>query len=317
MRILLIGRYGQVGWELCRSLAPLGEVVVAERLHDSFAHVNRGATDAIQLDLTNTTSIAESIRSISPDVIVNAAAYTAVDKAESDRDIALIVNGVAPGVIAEEARRLGALLVHYSTDYVFDGTGSHARLETDATAPVNFYGESKLEGENRIRNSGCRHLIFRTSWVYAARGNNFVRTILRLAASREKLNVVGDQIGAPTSAELIADVTSHILYRVSAAGRLAEGDMLGTFHLTASGETSWYEFAQNIVTTFEDCGGSLALKPGAIESITTKEYPVPAIRPLNSRLATQKLRNRFACQLPHWRIGLKRVVQEIYEEAKK
>ena len=294
-RILLLGRNGQLGWELQRSLAPLGEVIALNRA---------------QADLEKPATLRDTIRSNAPDLVVNAAAYTAVDKAESEPDLALLVNGHAVRVLAEEAGKLGALLVHYSTDYVFDGSKSGPYTEDDAPNPLSVYGRTKLEGERAIRASGCRHLIFRTSWVYAARGGNFVKTILRLAGERDELRVVADQIGAPTSAELLADVTAlcagFVTHFPERFARVA-----GTYNLVASGETSWHNYAQFVVENAARLGLPLKLASGSIRPIATSEYPLPAQRPLNSRLATDKLRRVFGIELPHWQIHLERVIAEL------
>ncbi|MDP2707324.1 MAG: dTDP-4-dehydrorhamnose reductase, partial [Burkholderiales bacterium] len=283
-RILLLGRNGQLGWELQRSLAPLGEVIALSRA---------------QADLEKPETLRGIIRSNAPDLIVNAAAYTAVDKAESEPDLALLVNGHAVRVLAEEAGKLGALLVHYSTDYVFDGSKSSPYTEDDAPNPLSVYGRTKLDGERAIRASGCRHLIFRTSWVYAARGSNFVKTILRLAGERDELRVVADQIGAPTSAELLADATALCAGFVTHFPERFAG-VAGTYNLVASGETSWHNYARFVVENAARLGLSLKLAPGAIRPIATSEYSLPAARPLNSRLATGKLKRVFDIELPHW-----------------
>lgn len=308
MKILLFGQNGQVGWELQRSLAPLGEIVSLDSKSTSFCG-----------DLTNLKGLTETIRAVKPNVIVNAAAYTAVDKAESDVETCRLMNSTAVGVLAEESKRLGARLIHYSTDYVFSGAGDKPYVETDATGPLSVYGQTKLEGENAISASGCSHLIFRTSWVYAARGNNFVKTILRLARERETLSIVADQFGAPTSAELIADVTAHALYHES-GHEFGKGD--GTYHLCASGVSNWHEFAQFIVQFSQDLlitkGEPRPFKTSVdkIAAIPTTAYPLPAKRPLNSRLNTVKLETAFGLSLPPWRKSVARVLTEIIEAAK-
>lgn len=294
-RILLLGRDGQLGWELQRSLAPLGKLIALSRA---------------QADLEKPATLRDTIRSNAPDLIVNAAAYTAVDKAESEPDLALLVNGHAVQVLAEEAGKLGALLVHYSTDYVFDGSKSGPYTEDDAPNPLGVYGRTKLDGERAIRASGCRHLIFRTSWVYAARGGNFVKTILRLAGERDELRVVADQIGAPTSAELLADVTALCAGFITHFPERFAG-VAGTYNLVASGETSWHNYAQFVVENAARLGRPLKLAPEAIRQIATSEYPLPAARPLNSRLATDKLKRVFGIELPHWKIHLERVIDEL------
>jgi len=294
MKILLLGKNGQVGWELQRSLAPLGELIALDR-HQA---------DGLNGDLSNPEALRATIRQVQPDVIVNAAAYTAVDKAESETELADRVNGIAAGVMAEEAAASGAWLVHYSTDYVFNGQGTAAWRETDAVAPVNHYGSSKLAGERAITASGCKHLIFRTSWVYGARGNNFAKTMLRLASDRETLSVVADQIGAPTGADLIADVTAQALRQA-----LQHPELAGLYHLAAAGEVSWHGYASEVIAFAKANGESLAVK--AIEPVETTAYPTPAHRPLNSRLDTQKLRATFSLHLPDWQSGVTRMLREI------
>ncbi len=293
MNILLFGKNGQVGWELQRALAPLGRVVALDRNSTEYAG-----------DLTDLDGIAATIKALAPDVIVNAAAYTAVDKAEADAALADCINHQAVAVMAQAAKPLGALLVHYSTDYVFDGSGDAAWVETDATAPLSVYGQSKLAGEYAILASGCAHLIFRTSWVYAARGNNFAKTMLRLAAAREQLNVISDQIGAPTGAELISDVTAHAI-----RATLNNPALGGVYHLAAAGETSWHGYAQFVIDTARAQG--LAFKVNAIHPIPTTQYPTPATRPLNSRLNTEKLTAAFGLHLPAWHTGVARMLEEI------
>ncbi len=294
MRILLLGKNGQVGWELQRALAPLGELIALDRQGEG---IDCG-------DLGRQVDLAETVRRLAPDVIVNAAAYTAVDRAESDAALAHAINAEAVGMLAQEAEALGAWLLHYSTDYVFDGSGSRAWREDDTTAPLSVYGRSKLAGEKAIRASGCQHLIFRTSWVYAARGGNFARTMLRLAAERERLVVIDDQQGAPTGAELIADLSAHAL-------RAAVGDpaLAGTYHLAAAGETSWHGYARFVVAEARALG--VALRVEEIAPIATSEYPTPAIRPLNSRLDCERLRSSFGLALPDWRVGVARMLREI------
>ena len=294
-RILLLGRDGQVGWELQRSLAPLGAVIAP-------------SLDELQFEQFDT--LRAVVRKNVPHLIVNAAAYTAVDEAESEPELAMIVNGHAVRVLAEEANKLGALLVHYSTDYVFDGSKPGSYTEDDAPNPISVYGRTKLEGDRAIQASGCRHLIFRTSWVYAARGGNFAKTILRLAAERDELKIVADQIGAPTSAELIADVTALCVgYITHCPQRFVDTD--GIYNLVASGETSWHNYAQFAVENATRLGLPLKLSSGSIRPITTSEYPLPAQRPANSRLATGKLNRVFGIELPHWQIHLKRLLEEL------
>jgi dTDP-4-dehydrorhamnose reductase len=298
MKILLLGKNGQVGWELQRALNVLGEVIALDR------HVAPTACGPLAGDLSDLAALRETIRSIAPDVIVNAAAYTAVDKAEAERELAHTVNALASQVMAEEAKRLDALLVHYSTDYVFDGTGIEPWKEADAVAPVNYYGATKLEGEQLIIASGCKHLIFRTSWVYAARGNNFAKTMLRLAKDRETLNVIADQIGVPTGADLLADIAVAALQKA-----LVNPGLCGIYHLAPAGETSWHAYA-TFVIDFARANGEL-LAVSAINPIATTAYPTPASRPLNSRLSTEKLRDAFSLHLPDWQSGVTRMLMEI------
>jgi dTDP-4-dehydrorhamnose reductase len=298
MKILLFGKGGQVGWELQRSLAPLGEVIALD--FDSKEHCG---------DLTDLEGIARTIQAVAPDVIVNAAAHTAVDKAESEPELARTINALAAGVIAREAKRSDAWLIHYSTDYVFDGSGDQPWLETDLTGPLSVYGATKLEGEQLIRQSGCRHIIFRTSWVYAARGGNFARTMLRLAQERDKLSIIDDQIGAPTGADLLADITAH-------AVRTAQQrpDVSGLYHLVAGGETSWHGYASFVLDFARKAGVELKVTPEAIQAVPTSAFPTPATRPRNSRMNTEKLQKTFDLSLPHWQIGVERMLREILEK---
>lgn len=294
MKILLLGKNGQVGWELQRSLAPLGDVVA----------LDRQGGDGLCGDLADLDGLRNTLRQVRPDVLVNAAAYTAVDKAESDVQAAGLINAQAPGLMAQELHALGGWLVHFSTDYVFDGSGSTAWCETDRTAPLNQYGLSKLHGEQAIQASGCRHLIFRTSWVYAARGNNFARTMLRLAAERERLSVIDDQIGAPTGAELLADVSAHAIRQA-----MLQPGLGGLYHLAAAGETSWCGYARHVIDQARRGGAVLAVQ--AIEPIPSSAYPVAATRPKNSRLDTGKLSRSFDLHLPDWKSGVSRMLMEI------
>jgi len=289
-KILLLGKDGQVGWELQRALAPLGELTALNRS---------------ECNLANAAQIQAALERYEPEVIVNAAAYTAVDKAETDQAMAQRINVDAVAELALYAREMGSLLVHYSTDYVFDGSKPEAYVEDDITNPLSVYGNTKLAGENKIRDALCRHLIFRTSWVYAARGGNFAKTMLRLAQERDALNVIDDQIGAPTSAELIADVTAHALRDVL-SGR-APG---GTYHLAAAGETSWYGYAKFVIDRARQQGASLKLEDAALKPIPASDYPLPAKRPQNSRLNTQLLERSFALKLPQWQQGVARVLDE-------
>jgi dTDP-4-dehydrorhamnose reductase len=297
MKILLLGKNGQVGWELQRALSVLGEVVALDR------HPVSTAYGMLVGDLSHLDGLREAIRRVAPNVIVNAAAYTAVDKAEVERELAYRVNALASQVMAEEARQLGALLVHYSTDYVFDGSGRVPWKETDAVAPVNYYGATKLEGERLIAASGCMHLIFRTSWVFAARGNNFAKTMLRLAKDRDSLNVISDQIGVPTGADLLADIAAAALRQA-----LMKPELCGVYHLAPAGETSWHAYATYVIE-FARAHGEL-LTVNAINPIATSAYPTPASRPLNSRLNTEKLRNSFSLHLPDWQSGVTRMLME-------
>lgn len=295
MKILLTGSQGQVGWELARTLLPLGEVVAASR---------------DQADLSDLDGLRRSIRSIKPDIIVNAAAYTAVDKAEADQEQAFLINGQAAGVLAEEASICGALLIHYSTDYVFDGSKTGAYLEGDQTNPLNVYGQSKLAGEQAIQASTADFLILRTTWVYAARGNNFVKSILRLAQEREELNIVADQIGAPTWARLIAESTAHIL-RQAQQERQQGGFKSGIYNLTSTGETSWHGFAEKIIELAKQQDG-LPIKTQRVNPIPTSAYPLPATRPANSRLSTQRLQKHYQLALPSWETALQLCMDEIF-----
>lgn len=294
MKILLLGKNGQVGWELQRALAPLGGLVA----------LDRAGADGLRGDLEDLDGLARTVRLLAPDVIVNAAAYTAVDKAETDVARAQRINAEAPGVLAAAAAELDALLVHYSTDYIFDGSGDQPWREDSPTAPLSVYGRTKLAGEEAIRASGCRHLVFRTSWVHAARGGNFARTMLRLAAERERLTVIADQVGAPTGAELIADVSAHAIRATVAAPALG-----GTYHLVADGETSWHGYACFVIEAARELG--VALKVAEIAPIATSDYPTAASRPLNSRLDTRRLRTTFDLNLPDWRDGVARMLREI------
>jgi dTDP-4-dehydrorhamnose reductase len=292
MKILLLGKGGQVGWELQRSLAVAGDVVALD--HDDGG------------DFTQPDQLLARVQALAPQVIVNAAAHTAVDKAESEPELARQINATTPALLAIEAKRLGALLVHYSTDYVFDGSGSQPRDEEAPIAPLSVYGATKAEGEDAIRASGCQHLILRTSWVYAARGGNFAKTMLRLAAEREQLKVIADQIGAPTGADLLADLTVHMLRAARANPALT-----GTYHAVAGGETSWYDYARLVIEFARERGKTIKVAPDQVLPIPTSDYPTPAARPLNSRLSTAKLQQRFALTLPTWQQGVERMLNEI------
>ena len=295
MKILLLGKGGQVGWELQRSLAPLGELVALD-------------FDSADLcgDFTNPQGLAETVRAVRPDVIVNAAAHTAVDKAESEPDLARLINATAPGVLAQEAQKLGAWMVHYSTDYVFDGSGTRPWVETDAPAPLNVYGRTKLEGEQLVATHCKNHLIFRTSWVYAARGGNFAKTMLRLAQERERLTVIDDQFGAPTGADLLADVTAHAIRHVQLNPATA-----GLYHLVASDETTWHGYAKHVLAQAEQAQNANKIIAKEIVAVPTSDFPTPAQRPLNSRLNTAKLQSCFGLTLPAWQQGVNRMLAEI------
>lgn len=297
MRILLLGKNGQVGWELQRSLAALGELIALDRSSSNYCG-----------DLSQPQQLAETIKQLQPAWIVNAAAYTAVDKAETETALAYTINAEAPAAIAQAAQQIGARLLHYSTDYVFNGSGEQAWQETDPVAPLSVYGASKLAGEQAIQAAGCQHLIFRTSWVYAARGANFAKTMLRLAQQRDSLSVINDQIGAPTGAELLADVSAHALRLAGQNSQLS-----GIYHLAASGQTSWYDYASFVLEYAERAGISLTVKADAIQAIPTSAYPTPAQRPLNSRLNCSKLEQHFNLRLPAWQQGVSRMLQEILE----
>ncbi len=297
MKILLFGKGGQVGWELQRSLTPLGEIIALD-------------ADSKELcgDFTDLEELAATVRVVAPDVIVNAAAHTAVDKAESEAELVRTINAAAPGVLAKEAKGINALLVHYSTDYVFDGSGNKPWIEGDATAPLSVYGATKLEGEKLIQQSGCKHLIFRTSWVYGARGGNFAKTMLRLAVERDNLSVINDQIGTPTGADLLADVTAHTIRTC-----LQRPELSGLYHLVAAGETSWHGYASYVLNHARHAGVQLKVAPDAIKAVPTSAFPTAAKRPLNSRLDTAKLRHAFGLVLPDWQLGVARMLAEILE----
>lgn len=296
MKILLFGKGGQVGWELQRALAPLGELIALD--FDSASDLSG--------DFSQPEAVAATVRRVAPDLIVNAAAHTAVDKAESEVDLARLINATTPGRIAQEAKALGAHLIHYSTDYVFDGSGDASRDETAATGPLSVYGRTKLEGEQLIAASGATHVILRTSWVYAARGGNFAKTMLKLAKERERLTVIADQIGAPTGAELLADVSAH-----AARTLRARPELSGLYHCVAAGETSWHGYATHVIERARAAGHAIKVAPDAILPIPTSDYPTPATRPLNSRLDTRRLREAFVLVLPPWQQGVDRMLAEI------
>lgn len=299
MKILLLGQNGQVGWELQRSLAPLGDLVALDR---------QGANGLVG-DLSDLDGLAATVRAVQPQVIVNAAAHTAVDRAESEPELAQRINADAPAVLAREAAAAGALLVHYSTDYVFDGSGNQPWHEDDATSPLGIYGRTKLMGERAIRQATARHLILRTSWVYAARGGNFAKTMMRLAQERERLTVINDQWGAPTGAELIADVTALALRQLHVRPQEA-----GTYHLAAAGETTWFEYAKYVLALVKQAQPAIKLVVNDVAPIATMDYPTPAQRPLNSRLDTRRLRSVFGLRLPQWQEGVQRMVSEIIQK---
>jgi dTDP-4-dehydrorhamnose reductase len=303
LRLLITGANGQVGWHLQRTLAPMGEVM---------------AIDIEEVDLTDLNAVARTVRDFAPDIVVNAAAYTAVDKAESEPDLARAINVAAPGQIAEECARTGALLVHYSTDYVYDGNKPTPYEESDATGPLSVYGQTKLEGDQAIMASGCAHIILRTTWVYDIRGKNFLRTVLRLAREKEELRMVGDQYGAPTWARGLAESTTIILARLLERKSSTSAWQSGLFHLTASGQTSWAGFAQAILEDYEDLlewpaetgefGGELKAK--RVVAITTEQYQTPARRPRNSVLSNAKIQAAFGIALPDWRAQLRLAMQD-------
>jgi dTDP-4-dehydrorhamnose reductase len=298
MKILLFGKQGQLGWELQRSLSPLGKLLALDR------------RDTVHCgDLADMDGIRRTVDEVAPDVIVNAAAYTAVDRAETDAVLAQVVNADAVAVLATQAARIGALLVHYSTDYVFDGGGVKAWCETDQTGPLSVYGRTKLAGEDAILSAGCDHLIFRTSWVYGARGGNFAKTMLRLASEREELQVVNDQFGAPTGADLLADVTAHAVRLCRQSPELS-----GIYHLVAAGETSWHAYAQFVIEHARRAGIAIKVGPDRVKAVPSTAFPTPAIRPKNSRLDSDKLQTTFGLFLPEWQVGVNRMLTEILEK---
>lgn len=294
MKILLLGKNGQVGWELQRALAPLGEVIA----------LDRNGMNQWSGDLTQPDQIYQTILELSPDVVVNASAYTAVDMAERDQETADMVNHQAVKKIANACAETGALFVHYSTDYVFNGAGQLAFNEADVVEPLNVYGKTKALGEQVIQNSKCHHLIFRTSWVFAQKGKNFLKTMLALAQQREELSIIDDQIGAPTSAELIADVSAHAIIQT-----LQDPTKIGIYHLVASGETSWFEYASYVFEQAKSLGAELAIQK--VNPISTTAYPTPAKRPHNSRLNNQKIQQAFQISLPDWKVHVQRTVIEV------
>lgn len=296
MNILLLGKNGQVGWELQRALAPLGDLI---------------AVDRAQADLAEPEKLRAFVANCSPDIIVNAAAYTAVDKAETEIELAYTVNAESVGVLAEEAKRLNAWLIHYSTDYVYDGTKQTEYLETDNVNPLSVYGKSKLAGEDNIRQKGCKYLNFRTSWVFAAKGNNFAKSMLRLAYERTELKIVADQFGAPTSAELIADVTVLCIQQLTINDEQFGNERVGTYHLVANGETTWHSYAQHVINKANKLGGKLTVLAENILPINTEDYPLPAPRPKNSKLNTYKLEQAFLINLPVWSVYVDRMLEEL------
>ncbi len=302
MKILLLGPNGQVGWELQRSLAPLGEVLA----------LDRHSTEACG-DLSQPEALVQTVLNFQPQVIVNAAAHTAVDKAESEPDLARLLNATAPGALAQAAQAVGAWLVHYSTDYVFNGQGQRPWLEDDATEPLSVYGQTKLEGERLIAASGCKHVIFRTSWVYASRGGNFAKTMLRLAQERERLTVIDDQFGAPTGADLIADVSAHAIRQVTASD--ADANCSGIYHLVAAGQTSWHGYAQHVIETARRLAPEKNWQVQEIAPVPSSAFVTPARRPHNSRLNTHKLQTTWGLQLPDWQRGVDRMLAETVSPA--
>lgn len=294
MNILLFGKTGQVGWELQRSLAPLGNLIALDV--DSTEYCG---------DFSNPQGVAETVRRIRPDVIVNAAAHTAVDKAESEPEFASLLNAKSVEAIAREAAKIDAWVVHYSTDYVFPGDGQTPWVETDSTAPLNVYGQTKLDGEIALRENCPKHLIFRTSWVYAGKGNNFAKTMLKLAKTRQELSVINDQFGAPTGAELLADCTAHAIRTA-----LIQPQVAGLYHLVAGGETCWHDYAALVFAEARAAGVELALNK--LNPVTTESFPTPAKRPHNSRLNTDKFQHTFDLVLPDWELGVKRMLAELF-----
>ncbi|WP_061709647.1 dTDP-4-dehydrorhamnose reductase [Pseudenterobacter timonensis] len=294
MNILLFGKTGQVGWELQRALAPLGNLIALDVHSQEYCG-----------DFSDPEGIAETVRNIKPDVIVNAAAHTAVDKAESEPEFAQLLNATSVEAIAKEAAQIGAWVVHYSTDYVFPGDGETPWSETDATAPLNVYGQTKLDGEKALQEHCPKHLIFRTSWVYAGKGNNFAKTMLRLAKERKELSVINDQVGAPTGAELLADCTAHAI-RVA----MVKPDVAGLYHLVASETTTWYDYAALVFDEAKKAGVELAIEK--LNAVPTTAYPTPARRPHNSRLNTGKFQQNFNLVLPAWQVGVKRMLAELF-----
>jgi dTDP-4-dehydrorhamnose reductase len=295
VKVLLFGCNGQVGWELQRSLAPLGRMV----------SLGSAGADGLCGDLRDAEGVARTVCDLRPDLVVNAAAYTAVDKAESEADLAHAVNAVAPGAIADAASEVGAAFVHYSTDYVFDGSGDRPWTEDSATGPLSVYGRTKLEGETRVAAANPRHLILRTSWVYSSRGGNFAKTMLRLARERDRLTVIDDQFGAPTGADLLADVTAHAVRAL-----LADSSKAGIYHVAAAGETTWNRYARFVIAKALEHGEPLKTRPEQVEAVPTTAFPTPAARPQNSRLNTSRFETAFGLSLPPWEQGVARMLEE-------
>ena len=294
LTILLFGCNGQVGSELQKTLQPLGKIVALDLNSSEFCG-----------DFTKPEAIAETIRRVKPDVIVNAAAYTAVDKAESEPDLAFLINAQTPGILAQEAENIGAWLIHYSTDYVFDGSGVQPWKETDTPNPLNVYGASKLQGERNIAANCSKHVILRTSWVYAAQGANFAKTMLRLAQERESLSVVDDQIGAPTGARLLARLTADVIPEA-----MQNPDLAGLYHAAAAGETSWYGYARLVIDGARQRGVAIKVRDENIRPVTSDQFPTPAKRPANSRLDTRKFREAFGIDFPNWQDGVNKLLED-------
>lgn len=300
MKILLLGKNGQVGWELQRALQPLGEVTALDRSNNEIGLCG---------DIANFSAIEHVLKQIQPDIVVNATAYTAVDKAESEQDAADLINHTAVAYLAERCKQQNILLIHYSTDYVFDGMGVNAWTEDEVKQPVNYYGRSKRDGEIALENSQVRFINFRTCWVYGTHGHNFIKTMLKLAKTKDELSIIQDQVGVPTGAALIADITAQVLryYSLQSSGQQAM--LHGHYHLAPAGETTWYDYAQFIFAQARQSGINLAIQ--RVTPIATSAYPTPARRPLNSRLNTQKLKHTFKLHLPEWQQGVTQVIQEI------
>ena len=300
MKILLLGKNGQVGWELQRALQPLGEVVTLDR---------NMSPEGFSGNVADFAAISDVFDKINPDIVVNATAYTAVDKAESDQQQAQLINAQAVKHLASECKKHHALLIHYSTDYVFSGDGIAPWNEDDQTSPVNYYGLTKREGELALEQSNVRFLNFRTCWVYAARGNNFIKTMLKLAQTKEELSIIHDQVGVPTGAALIADVTAQAIRYYTLQSEIEKQNLHGHYHLAPKGETTWHDYAQFVFAHARHTGQVLALNK--VNPIETSAYPTPAKRPLNSRLNTNKLEQNFKLHLPHWQQGVTQVLEEL------